>query len=64
MPVLAVIAGRSVMHDPVAALDTAERVLPAGSVKSYPEATHAINGEYPDALAADIGELLERADAP
>ncbi|MDA3649142.1 alpha/beta hydrolase [Saccharopolyspora indica] len=58
VPVLALIAGRSVMHDPEVAAATAERALPAASVRVYPDASHAINGEHPDQIAADIAEFL------
>ncbi|RKT84873.1 Pimeloyl-ACP methyl ester carboxylesterase [Saccharopolyspora antimicrobica] len=58
VPVLALIAGRSVMHDPEVAAATAERALPAAAVRVYPEASHAINGEYPDQIAADIAEFV------
>ncbi|PDP88604.1 alpha/beta hydrolase [Glycomyces fuscus] len=61
-PVLAFVAGRSVMHDPDTAAATAERALPHGTVEVYPEASHAINGEYPEELAADIGAFLDEAD--
>ncbi|GAB3933545.1 alpha/beta hydrolase [Kribbella albertanoniae] len=58
MPVLAIIAGKSVMHDPVKAREVAERALKNKTVKFYPEASHAINGEYPDQLAADLQAFL------
>ncbi|WP_307851279.1 alpha/beta fold hydrolase [Nocardiopsis sp. MG754419] len=60
VPVLAVIAGESVMHDPATAEATAERALPEGSmVRFHPDASHAINGEYPEEVAADIRAFLE-----
>ncbi|CCQ17554.1 Alpha/beta hydrolase fold protein [Rhodococcus sp. AW25M09] len=58
VPVLAVIAGRSVMHDAGEAVDTAERALRGGSVRLYPDASHAVNGEYPNRLRDDIAEFL------
>ena len=58
MPVLAFIAGESVMHDPQVATETAEQALTDGTVHVYPDASHAINGEYPDQMAADIEEFL------
>ncbi|GAA1699562.1 alpha/beta hydrolase [Kribbella yunnanensis] len=58
MPVLAIIAGKSVMHDPVKAREVAERALKNKTVKFYPGASHAINGEYPDQLAADLQAFL------
>lgn len=61
VPVLAVVAGRSVMHDPATSVGVAERAFGAGNVRHYPEATHAVNGEQPDRIAADIAGLLDRA---
>ncbi|MFF2083714.1 alpha/beta fold hydrolase [Nocardia sp. NPDC058176] len=58
MPVLVILAGRSVMHDSADAARHARETLSAGTVLVYPEASHAINGEYPDRIAADIGEFL------
>ncbi|PSK91844.1 pimeloyl-ACP methyl ester carboxylesterase [Murinocardiopsis flavida] len=61
-PALAVIAGESVMHDSAAAVETAERTLPDGSVALYPDASHALNGEYPDELAADVAAFVDGAE--
>lgn len=58
IPVLAFIAGRSVMHDPPTAVATAKHTLGDESVKVYPEASHAINGEYPEETAADLAEFI------
>ncbi|WP_114561225.1 alpha/beta fold hydrolase [Desertihabitans aurantiacus] len=57
LPVLVLLAGRSVMHDAATAIPAAERALP-GRVRVYPDATHALNGEYPDELAADVAAFL------
>jgi pimeloyl-ACP methyl ester carboxylesterase len=54
VPVLALIAGRSVMHDPAVAAATATRVMGAEQVHVYDDASHALNGEYPQEIAADI----------
>lgn len=62
MPVLAIIAGRSVMHDPAKARATADRALRDKTVKYYPEASHAINGEYPGEIAADLRAFLTAND--
>lgn len=56
MPVLTLIAGRSVMHDPAKATETAHRALPNATVRVYDNASHAINGEHPEKVAADIAE--------
>jgi pimeloyl-ACP methyl ester carboxylesterase len=61
-PVLVILAGASPMHDSAAAADTARRLLRHGTVKLYPDASHAINGERPDAIAADIAAHVSRAD--
>jgi pimeloyl-ACP methyl ester carboxylesterase len=61
-PVLVIMAGRSPMHDSAAAADLARRSLQRGTVRVYPEATHAINGEYPDEIAADIDAFLAAAE--
>lgn len=58
MPVLAIIAGRSVMHRPATARSTAERALRTKTVAFYPDASHAINGEYPDRIADDVRAFL------
>lgn len=58
MPVLVIIAEESVMHDPSTATETAERALPNGTVRQYENASHAVNGEYPDRIAEDITAFL------
>lgn len=58
VPLLAVIAGKSVMHDAEDAVATAERALPDGTVRLYPDASHAVNGEYPDLLRRDIADFV------
>jgi pimeloyl-ACP methyl ester carboxylesterase len=59
VPVLAIMAGESVMHDATQGADTAKDVLVNGRVKLYPDASHAINGEYPDGVAADVFAFLD-----
>ena len=57
-PTLALLAGESRMHDTAEAAGVAERALPAATVIVYPDASHAINGEYPDRVAADIATFI------
>lgn len=57
-PILVIMAGRSPMHDSAVAADLARRSLQHGTVRVYPEASHAINGEYPDNIAVDIDAFL------
>jgi pimeloyl-ACP methyl ester carboxylesterase len=63
VPVLAVVAGRSVMHDPAAAVGVAGQAFGRANVRLYPEASHAVNGEEPDRIAADVREFLGRLPA-
>lgn len=58
MPVLVFIAGRSVMHDPEVAAATAQRALPDARVIVHEDASHAINGEYPDRIASEIADFV------
>lgn len=51
VPVLAFIAGRSVIHDAERAAATARKMLPHSKVELWPDASHAINGEYPEKIA-------------
>jgi pimeloyl-ACP methyl ester carboxylesterase len=63
VPVLALIAGRSVIHDAARAAATARKLLPHGQVELWPDASHAINGEYPDEIAERAGRLWDDVDA-
>jgi pimeloyl-ACP methyl ester carboxylesterase len=60
VPTLVILAGRSPMHDAEAAATTARRLLRRGTVKVYPGTSHAINGERPAEIAADIAGHLAR----
>jgi len=59
LPVLAIMAGDSVMHDGAQGAATAKDALANGRVELYPDASHAINGEYPDEVAADVAAFLD-----
>jgi len=59
VPVLVILAGRSVMHDSAAAAEHARALLPKGTVLVYPDASHAINGEYPERITKDLGAFLK-----
>jgi pimeloyl-ACP methyl ester carboxylesterase len=58
IPTLTLLAGRSRMHDAGRAERVARRVPAGATVIVYPDASHAINGEYPDRIAADVGAFL------
>jgi pimeloyl-ACP methyl ester carboxylesterase len=63
VPTLVIVAGRSPMHDAQAVAETARNALRAGEVVVYPDASHAVNGEYPDRLAADVAAFRRRLSA-
>lgn len=59
VPILVIMAGKSVMHDSAEAARVAEQTLPHGTVKVYPEASHAISGEYPQEIADDLAAFAK-----
>jgi pimeloyl-ACP methyl ester carboxylesterase len=59
LPVLVIMAGDSVMHDAWAGAEAAKNLLADDRVKVYPDASHAINGEHPTEVAADVSAFLE-----
>lgn len=59
VPVLALIAGRSVMLDPERAVARAREVLARGEVELWADASHAINGEYPEEIAQRTGRFWD-----
>lgn len=58
LPVLALLAGRSVMLDAPRAAARARAVLRHGQVEVWPDASHAINGEYPQEIAERVSRFL------
>lgn len=62
VPVLALLGGRSTMLDADRARDRAERLLPDVRVEVWPDATHALPGEYPEATVDRVAEHADAAD--
>ncbi len=60
-PTLVLLAGESRLHDADAAAEAARAKMPDVDVRVYPTASHAINGEFPDRIAADVAELVRRS---
>lgn len=58
MPVLALVSGKSTVHDPQKAFERANRQLPHARVELWPNATHGISAECPDAVNATVLEFL------
>ena len=62
IPVLALIAGRSVMLDAARAAARARNLLPRGQVEVWADASHAINGEYPAEIAERSHRFWDEVD--
>jgi pimeloyl-ACP methyl ester carboxylesterase len=62
VPVLAFLAGRSVMHDASRAAARARDLLPGGQIELWLDASHAINGEYPDEIAIQAHRFWNGTD--
>ncbi|MGV9532236.1 alpha/beta fold hydrolase [Streptosporangium sandarakinum] len=62
VPVLALIAGRSIIHDPRKATLRARRLLARGVVELWPDASHAINGEFPERVNARVLAFIDEID--
>jgi pimeloyl-ACP methyl ester carboxylesterase len=62
IPVLALIAGRSVMLDAARAAARARNLLPRGQVELWADASHAINGEYPTEIADRASRFWDDVD--
>ena len=58
LPMLALVGGRSRVHDPRAAVARAD-VLPAGTVELWPDASHLLSAEFPQRLAERLDEWWE-----
>lgn len=54
VPVLALMAGKSVMNNPEKAVENAKRDLKNGKVELFKDASHAINGEYASEVNTEI----------
>lgn len=61
VPVLALIAGRSLVHEAQRAAETAQ-VIPGSQVEVWPEASHAINGQYPERIAHRVAEFTHEIE--
>lgn len=63
LPVLTVLGGRSVMLDAPKAAAVARALVPHGQVELWSEASHALNGEFPDRIAEYAHRLWDAADS-
>lgn len=63
IPVLALIAGRSVVLRAHKAVAYARKLLPQGQVELWAQASHALNGEYPEEIAERAQRFWTEIDA-
>ncbi|MFI7418621.1 alpha/beta fold hydrolase [Nonomuraea sp. NPDC049684] len=63
VPVLALIAGRSIIHNPRKAALRARRLLGRGVVELWPDASHALNGEFPDRVNSRVLAFADEIDS-
>ncbi|TCC47429.1 alpha/beta hydrolase [Kribbella capetownensis] len=63
LPTLAVIAGRTVMHDPNRAVGRARRLVPNIEAELWPEATHAISGQCARKVNSRLLTFMDTVDA-
>jgi pimeloyl-ACP methyl ester carboxylesterase len=63
VPTLALIAGRSEIHDPRKAFERARVRLPDVEPALWPEASHALTGEFADDVNARVLEFVRRVEA-
>lgn len=59
VPVLAILAGASIVHDSAKAAERA-REIPGAEVEVWAGRSHAINGEAPEEIAARVGRFIDR----
>ncbi|AXB43592.1 alpha/beta fold hydrolase [Amycolatopsis albispora] len=62
VPVLVLIGGRSVVHDPEAAAERARTLFRDAEVELWPEATHALIGEQPERAVQRLLEFAAKHD--
>lgn len=63
VPTLALIAGRSVMHNPRRAFDRAA-LIPGAEVELWQQATHSISGQCAEAVNARIPRFIDTKGTP
>lgn len=62
VPVLGIFAGRSIVQNPNKAAAVARKLLTDAEIEIWPDASHAINGEYPTEIAERVHRFLNLRD--
>ncbi|MBD1381832.1 alpha/beta fold hydrolase [Metabacillus arenae] len=60
VPVLALMAENSTMHNSEKAVETGKKYVKDIDIENWPNASHAINGEFPDEINERILEFVEQ----
>lgn len=60
LPIFALMAENSTMHNSAKAVKKGEKVVKNIKIKNFPNASHAINGEYPEIINEKILEFIEQ----
>lgn len=60
VPVLALMAEKSTMHNSVKAVETGKKYVKNIDIENWSNASHAINGEFPDEVNKRILEFVEK----
>jgi pimeloyl-ACP methyl ester carboxylesterase len=60
VPVLALMAERSTMHNSEKAVETGTKYVKEIEIENWPNASHAINGEFPEEVNKRILEFVEK----
>jgi pimeloyl-ACP methyl ester carboxylesterase len=62
IPILVVMAGRSIVHNSHKAVERAKRLLPNAQVECWEDASHAINGEFPEKMNFRILSFIDEVE--
>lgn len=63
MPASAIIAGRTIVHNPERAARRARTMVPDSRVQVWPDASHALNGEFPERISEVTHKFLDAVEA-
>jgi pimeloyl-ACP methyl ester carboxylesterase len=61
VPILAIMAGKSTMHNSEKAMKQGEKLVRNIQIEVWPDASHAINGEFPDEVNEKILSFIQNA---
>lgn len=62
VPFLGIFAGRSIVHRAKRIAKRARKLLPAARIEVWPAASHAVDAEFPEEIAARMKQFLDEAE--